>query len=153
MAPRRNSIFVPGPLPFCSRSKGFASQVRRVCVPGLRELCPRSGGFASQVCESCVPGPEGLRPRSVVLSGTCDARRHRLPKTVPGQGQKCGPGTESARTRNGKSPDRGHKLFGPGTQTLWTGDTNPLDRGLKVSARYAFYSVPYFLPYWSIWPR
>ena len=40
--------------------------------------------FPSQVRELSVPGLEEYRPRSALLLGTCDARRHRMPKTVPG---------------------------------------------------------------------
>ena len=76
---------------------------------------PRSLTVVSPVPHRCVPGLRGLRPWSVVLSGTCDTRRHRMPKTVPGQGKNCGPGTETPRTGDGKRPDLRRKPYGPGT--------------------------------------
>ena len=75
----------------------------------LHSLNMKSVGFVFPVGWVCVPGRLGLCPWSVVLSGTGDARMHRMPKTVAGPGQKCGPGTQTQPTGDGTCPDLGRK--------------------------------------------
>ena len=59
--------------------------------------------------------------RSVKWVGTGDGNVELLAYGVAGPGEKCGPGTESRWTGDGKLADRGRKVVGPGTERPGTG--------------------------------
>ena len=82
----------------------------------LHSLNMKSEGFVSLVLCHFRHRSVGFVSPVRSLSGTGDARMHRMPKTVAGPGQKCGPGTQNGRTGDTNPTDLGRNVPGPATE-------------------------------------